>query len=247
MFFEHATPKLIKTQCFFILLVPGEPLPGYRPCPGINLSVHVLRGSGSGGGPIGRTTFENIAPRAGKTTGFEKTHVSPRQTPYFWSSRPSLSTAQAQQAKKKLQNTSISLLFFWPPKLWKLRRSPMDSHRHSSNRKKQVFSMFFAYATQKNKKTQCFFILLEPVGIPIPSLINVTELCVTDFFLRGGSCLAEGRARQNAFWRSLQNCLKFRVAPEAPTNPIAACPRTYRQTRQNPSEPIWQRPIYIYA
>ena len=45
--------------------------------------------------------------------------------------------------------------------------------------------MFFAYATQKNKKTQCFFILLEPVGIPIPSLINVTELCVTDFFFKG--------------------------------------------------------------
>ena len=31
-----------------------------------------LRDSGSGGGPIGRTTFENIASRAGKTTGFEK-------------------------------------------------------------------------------------------------------------------------------------------------------------------------------
>ena len=65
--------------------------------------------------------------------------------------------------------------------------------------KKQVFSMFFEHPTPKLMKTQCFFILLEPVGIPTPPLINVTELFVPDFFSGGGRCLAEGRARQNAF------------------------------------------------
>ena len=83
MFFAHAAPKHKKTQCFLILLAPGEQSASRRPCPLINLSVHVLRASGSGGGPIGRKTFENIASRAGKTTGFEKTNVSPRQNLHF--------------------------------------------------------------------------------------------------------------------------------------------------------------------
>ena len=62
MIFAHAAPKHKKTQCFLILLAPGEQ----------SGAKSVLRDSGSGGGPIGRTTFENIASRAGKTTGFEK-------------------------------------------------------------------------------------------------------------------------------------------------------------------------------
>ena len=89
---------------------------------------------GSGGGPLGRAKFQNIASRLRETPTFEKTRVSPRQNPYFRSGRPSLSPAQAQRAKKKLQNASVFYFFWasqtpqaatgsngppWAPKEWK--------------------------------------------------------------------------------------------------------------------------------
>ena len=52
MFFAHAAPKHKKTQCFLILLAIGEQ----------SGAKSVLRDSGSGGGPIGRKTFESKPP-----------------------------------------------------------------------------------------------------------------------------------------------------------------------------------------
>ena len=64
--------KTQENKLFFILLAPGEQSPGRRPCPLINLSVHVLRASGSGGGPIGRKTFENKPPVQAKQQVLKK-------------------------------------------------------------------------------------------------------------------------------------------------------------------------------
>ena len=71
-FFAHVAPKQKKTICFLILLAPGEQSASRRPCPLINLSVHVLRASGSGGGPIGRKTFENKPPVQAKQQVLKK-------------------------------------------------------------------------------------------------------------------------------------------------------------------------------
>jgi len=128
----------------------------------------MLTGSGSGGAPLGRATFQNIASRLRETPTFAKTGVSPGQNLYFCSGRPSLSTAQAQRAKKKLQNASV-FYFFGPPKLRKLRRGPMARMGSQGMEKVTVFNVFSICCSNKSENSMFFHTFGACVQSP-PSL-----------------------------------------------------------------------------
>jgi hypothetical protein len=106
---------------------------------------------------MSRATFQNIASRLRETPTFEKTRVSPRQNPYFRSGRPSLSPAQAQRAKKKLQNASVSFSFFLASQDVQAATGSDGPPWAPNNCKKQRFAMFFEYSATTIKKTLCFF------------------------------------------------------------------------------------------
>jgi hypothetical protein len=158
----------------------------------------MLTDSGSGGGPLGRATFQNIASRLRETPTFEKARVSPRQNRYFRSGRPSLRPAQAQWANK-MCNTPLFLDFFLTSKLVQAATGSDGRPWALKQLKKPHFSnVFSTFDGKTNENIMFFFILLEPVGIHIPPLLNVRAQTVTDSDSAGGRCLAEGQARHNA-------------------------------------------------
>jgi hypothetical protein len=129
----------------------------------------MLTDSGSDGGPLGRATFQNIASRLHETPTFEKNRVSPRQSPYFRSGRPSLSPAQAQWAKKSFKMPRLLSFFFDLQNCTScdgVRWTPMGTQAIEEATFFDVFSIFDG----KTHENSMFFHTLGACGHSHPSL-----------------------------------------------------------------------------